>query len=106
MTSQLKKRTIFCDRHTRIILAFYIRFVKNQADELGNVYSKRERLLCRIRCRERRKQTQEYSVLPIRESLHMTVCYMNTNSYIKLRSNVDGNLIKLRLLYIRQAFKH
>ena len=37
---------------------------KNQADELGNVYSKGERLLCRIRlCRERRKQTQEYSKL-------------------------------------------
>ena len=37
---------------------------KNQADELGNVYSKGERLFCRIRlCRERRKQTQEYSKL-------------------------------------------
>ena len=37
---------------------------ESEADELGHghVYSEGERLLCRIRlCRERQKQTQEYS---------------------------------------------
>ena len=37
---------------------------ESQADELWQVYSEGERLLCRIRlCRERQKQTQEYSKL-------------------------------------------
>ena len=49
---------------TKCPLFMAVQVHKNQADKLGNVYSKGERLLCRIwSSRERRKQTKEYSKL-------------------------------------------
>ena len=47
-----------------IALLMAIQVNESQTDDLGHIYSEGERLLCRIQlCRERQKQTQEYSKL-------------------------------------------
>ena len=61
-----------------------VQIKKNQADKLGNVYSKGDYCAgfgCVVKDGNKLRNILN---LPTRESLHMTVCYMNENSYIKI----------------------